>query len=161
MLKWVYSSWTIVSQPYVVADPKTNRLVRIFSAFRTRCVGCTPETGGFEELSLPSLREEKEKLSSTRRDLLTDSITDSLKLPGIFIVGRECKLPVGASILAVLIIFKRDGENLNWKFFTVAERKEPSFEQQSAILSGNYNFQSSSSQSVQFSNWWTLCRFFC
>lgn len=62
------------------------------------------------------LREEKEKLSSTRRDLLTDSITDSLKLRGIFIVGHECKLPVGSGILAVLIIFKRVGGNLNWKF---------------------------------------------
>lgn len=62
------------------------------------------------------VREEKEKLSSTRRDLLTDSITDSLKLRGIFIVGHECKLPVGSGILAVLIIFKRVGGNLNWKF---------------------------------------------
>lgn len=62
------------------------------------------------------LWEEKEKLSSTWRDLLTDSITDSLKLREIFIVGHECKLPVGADIFAILIIFKRVGVNLNWKF---------------------------------------------
>lgn len=79
------------------------------------------------------LREEKEKLSSTRRDLLTDSITDSLKLRGIFIVGHECKLPVGSGILAVLIIFKRVG-NLNWKFLLPPPPLRPPWSFQPRII---------------------------
>lgn len=80
------------------------------------------------------LREEKEKLSSTRRDLLTDSITDSLKLRGIFIVGHECKLPVGSGILAVLIIFKRVGGNLNWKFLLPPPPLRPPWSFQPRII---------------------------